>query len=120
MDTIREQVKGLREASEMYKGLQGGVIINRAADTIEALSAKLAAVDKGRSVRDHSGGWIPCKDKLPEKDGVYLATIDGETIGEDSPFSGLAGFENGKWIDEDADHQYILAWRPLPEPYHGS
>ena len=71
-----------------------------------------------RSAEDCGGGWISCRDRLPEKDGFYLATIDGEIAGEDKPFSGLAEFENGKWIDDEDGYQYILAWQPLPEPYH--
>lgn len=70
-------------------------------------------------IRNHMGGdgWIPCSQRMPENDGFYLATIDGEIAGEDKPFSGLAEFENGKWIDDEEDYQCIIAWQPLPEPY---
>lgn len=61
--------------------------------------------------------WIPCAERLPEKDGFYLATIDGEIAGEDRPFSGLAEFENGKWVDDEEDYQCIIAWQPLLKPY---
>ena len=63
------------------------------------------------------GEWIPCSERLPEEDGFYLATLDGEIVGEEKPFSGLAEFENGKWIDDEEDYQCVLAWQPLPQPY---
>ena len=61
--------------------------------------------------------WIPVSERLPEKDGFYLATCDGEICGEDEPFSGLAEFENGKWTDDEEGYQCVLAWQPLPQPY---
>ena len=61
--------------------------------------------------------WIPVEERLPEKDGFYLVTMDGEIAGEDKPFTGLTEFENGKWLDDEDDYQCVLAWQPLPEPY---
>lgn len=61
-------------------------------------------------------GWIPVERGLPEKDGFYIATIDGEIIGEEDPFVGLAEFDRGDWYD-DEDYTRVIAWRPLPEPY---
>lgn len=116
--SISEQVNTLRKLAE--ERVNSRLVYDamlQAADTIESLSAKLQAVNMERSAEDY-GGWIPCKERLPENDGVYLATIDGEIAGEDKPFSGLAEFENGKWIDDEDDYQFILAWKPLPEPYH--
>ena len=51
-------------------------------------------------------------ERLPE-DGYYLATLDGELVGQEEPFTGMCGIENGKWDDEDC----VMAWMPLPEPY---
>lgn len=56
--------------------------------------------------------WIPVTEQLPE-DGYYLATLDGELVGQEEPFTGMCGIENGKWDDEDC----VMAWMPLPEPY---
>ena len=56
--------------------------------------------------------WIPVTERLPE-DGYYLATLDGELVGQEEPFTGMCGIENGKWDDEDC----VIAWMPLPEPY---
>ena len=61
--------------------------------------------------------WIPVSEKVPEENGFYLATCDGEICGENEPFTGLAEYENGKWVDDEEDYQCVLAWMPLPEPY---
>ena len=62
-------------------------------------------------------GWIPVKERLPEEDGFYIATMNGEVAGQEEPFTGLTEFENGKWIDDEDDYKYVIAWRPLPDPY---
>lgn len=64
-----------------------------------------------------NNGWIPVEEKLPESDGFYLATLDGEICGQEEAFTGLAEFEHGKWIDDEEGYKCVLAWQPLPEPY---
>ena len=61
--------------------------------------------------------WISVSERLPEENGFYLATCDGEICGENEPFTGLAEYENGKWVDDEEDYQCVLAWMPLPKPY---
>lgn len=120
MIMIEQQLKEIRNMANVLhdkKRYAAEEIMSQAADTIEALSAKLAAANMERSDRYYGGGWIACEDRLPNQDGFYLATIDGEIAGEDKPFSGLAEFENGKWVDDEDDYQCILAWQPLPKPY---
>ena len=56
--------------------------------------------------------WIPVSERLPE-DGTYIATLDGELIGQKEPFTGMCGIEKGKWDEEGC----VIAWMPLPEPY---
>ena len=69
-------------------------------------------------IRKHmNDGWIPVEERLPEVDGFYIATMDGEIVGQEEPFTGLAEFENGKWIDDEDDYRCVIAWRPLLEPY---
>lgn len=59
-----------------------------------------------------STNWIPVSERLPE-DGTYITTLDGELVGQEEPFTGMCGIENGKWDDKDS----VIAWMPLPEPY---
>lgn len=72
----------------------------------------------GKIIRKHmNDGWIPVEERLPEADGFYMATMDGEIVGQEESFVGLAEFENSLWVDDDMDYKCIIAWRPLPEPY---
>ncbi len=63
------------------------------------------------------GEWIPCSERLPgnSKYETYLCTLDGELCGMEDPFTGMCGFENGKWDEGDC----VIAWQPLPEPWEG-
>ena len=71
-----------------------------------------------RIIRKHmNDGWISVEKAQPEEDGFYIATMDGEIVGQEETFVGLAEFENGKWIDDEEDYKCVIAWRHLPEPY---
>lgn len=63
MSMISEQVKELRIAA-VYKEHSLKKLLEQAADTIEALSAKLQVAN--------CGGLIPCKERLPQKDETVL------------------------------------------------
>lgn len=63
-------------------------------------------------IPDMDSDWTLCSERLPE-DGTYICTLDGELIGEQEPFTGMCGIENGKWDEEGS----VIAWKPMPEPY---
>lgn len=118
MSMISEQIKELRRAGDarIYTGEicipEMSNLFNQAADTIEALSAKLAAANMERSDRYYGGWWISCEDRLPEDFEVVLAFTEEKQIvtvardGED-------------WVlyNQGIIKEKILAWQPLPEPY---
>ena len=52
--------------------------------------------------------WIPCSERLPEKDGRYWISTKTITC-EDN-------FENGEFVFYRSN---VLAWLPLPEPWRG-
>ena len=54
--------------------------------------------------------WIPCSERLPEKPGRYLATV--EDLGS------RAKVETALF-DGDDFWENVRAWMPLPEPYKG-
>lgn len=56
--------------------------------------------------------WIPCSERLPEEDGIYLVTVN---FLNDRPT--FADFMNGRWITHMDDN--VLAWMPLPDIYKG-
>ena len=127
--SISEQVKELRTIeNNLSIGHNMPISLavecfREAADTIEALSAKLA--DMGRSAED-CGGWIPCKERLPE-DGVdVLVWFEYFRYGEyDRLFQtkGISYTFNGEWSgfvngSSGWNQLRIIAWQPLPEDYH--
>jgi hypothetical protein len=58
--------------------------------------------------------WIPCSERLPEKDGHYLCSFKmPKRI--DKIYVGLAYRTYGRWYGY-MDNE-IIAWMPLPEPY---
>ena len=99
--TRLEQYKKELERQTQYKaGLPGSAL-----DIVKILLADMEEDEK-----EH--GWIPVSERLPE-DRTYITTLDGELVGQEEPFTGMCGIENGKWEDEDS----VIAWMPLPEPY---
>ena len=89
----------------------------QAADTIETLSAKLAAVN--------GGGWISCEDRLPE-DGVdVLVWFEYFRYGEYNRLfqtKGISYTFNGKWsgfVNGSSGWMElrIIAWQPMPEDF---
>lgn len=105
-----------------WENLLIGVPITR--ETYEALYGALCKLrdyeDTGLSpaeveeLRRQQDRWIPVEERLPE-DGTYLCTFVGELVGQEDPFTGMCGIENGIWDEPDC----VIAWQPLPEPYKG-
>ena len=108
--SIIEQVKELREVAAMYDGLDGGDILREAADTMESLYAKLQAANTERPAADCGGGWISCSERLLEEKGWYLVYAKNQR-----PF---VAYFKGKTFPLNNHYHEIVAWRPLPEPYH--
>jgi hypothetical protein len=99
--TRLEQYKAEIEKKSQYKhGLPGSAL-----DIVNTLLNDFEQDEK-------ENGWISVSERLPE-DGTYITTLDGELVGQEEPFTGMCGIENGKWDDEDC----VIAWMPLPEPY---
>jgi hypothetical protein len=125
---ISEQVKELREIASEFD-LDGkeelSNMINEAADTIEALSAKLAEANMDRSDRYYGGGWIACEDRLPE-DGVdVLVWFEYFRYGEYNRLfqtKGISHTFDGKWSgfvngSSGWNQLKIIAWQPMPEDF---
>ena len=116
LEKILEEIEERKKAYHMY---------SKEVDMIAMLDIRqrmreLNCVEK--IIRSHmdevkNDDWIPVEERLPEEDGFYLATLDGEICGKEEAFTGLAEFEHGKWIDDEEGYKCVLAWQPLPEPY---
>ena len=56
-----------------------------------------------------SSGWIPCSERLPDKEGTYLVTLKKwETI----TFARFTDIKTNPHFNAP-----VIAWMPLPEPY---
>lgn len=132
MSMISEQVKELRENAKWFDSIslpKTMNILSQAADTIETLSAKLAA---------NNNEWIACEDRLPKEhedfrdifDPDTLAIIDTEhymasdlvqitvyEIDKDEYFVCNDCTVDGKWSNFGSESFKVVAWQPLPEPY---
>ena len=57
--------------------------------------------------------WVPCSERLPEKDGFYNVVMNGGVWGEPDVWSATScGFYDGMW---DEDGTTITHWMLLPE-----
>lgn len=116
MSLISEQVKELRDVAEY--GATFDVVkktLLEAADTIEALSAKLSAANMERSERYYGGGWVSVNDRLPEEDESVLVSFE--------EWSGKTAFLNddGEWIESSTGNpilDFVTAWQYLPPKYN--
>ena len=122
MSLISKQIDELRAYAKDRKG-ELAKLITDAADTIEMLSAKLHASQMERSSQYYHGGWIPCQERLPEENGLYLVTVNTPNrqvrIYEYAPWE--MSEERKYWINDCDNHSHVFnnfvkAWMPLPEP----
>lgn len=128
MSMISEQVKKLRELANdvwLNSNEKFGIKINQAADTIEALSAKLAAANRERSDRYCGGGWItgrvPTKEECGRWRGKFLVTVyanEPTVMYMEYEYTEIRGKEVGRWIwcDKVNIPWEVVAWRKFPEP----
>ena len=121
MSIINELIKRLRERSDYFEWsgcAVNGVIkdLRQAADTIEELSAKLHNANMERSTAYYNNGWIPCSERLPEKNDVYLVAINSYGC----PTRDVDGFVSQSVRKWEMYGKSVVAWMPLPEPYKAS
>ena len=62
------------------------------------------------------GGWIPCSEQLPKKNGRYLCTMKSEEVME--CYYGWNAFHTSKMFFRRYAGADVIAWKPLPEAYH--
>lgn len=57
--------------------------------------------------------WIPCSERLPEKDGKYLVTMKGWESKKLMVTTSIFANSTKEFYPN------CIAWTPLPEPYNG-
>lgn len=122
LEKVLEEID-VKIAGSMGKKREG---LLEARDIIRKHLSSENAAEIKRSSRDNDG-WIPVEERLPEENGD-----DGELIVTDKDGRIWSGIYYG--ITEETDeypcfHKWdeemwychkpdVIAWRPLPEPYH--
>ena len=64
------------------------------------------AYELGRESAQSEQRWIPCSERLPDKNGKYLVVGRQKAIN-------ILKFDGGRWYGKWG----VVAWMPLPEPY---
>lgn len=113
VDKLRVESKSMGKYGTDYMA----TLLMQASDTIVMLS------EKARADRPN-GKWIPCSERLPEKEGWYITTVEGEKTGrrriENDLFAvdiALAHGHTPNKFCKDGYRQRTVAWMPFPEPY---
>ena len=117
MAYVSETVERLRRISSMVD-IEFEKTINEAANLISELSLKLQNSQMERSSQYYNGGWIPCSERLPKEDGMYIVTqltysiSNGKVINKSVEY---VEFSDGKWRRNK--HLKVIAWQQLPQLY---
>ena len=135
VDRLRDGAHSIEDYYEEQN--EESKLLKEAADTIELLSAKLHANQMERSSQYYHGGWIPCKERLPEmheETGILkrfvsrrseevLVTIKDRKYDKlivHSKCELLDGKWHGdifKWLEASNCDYKVTAWMPLPKPF---
>lgn len=78
-----------------------------------------ATVDQYIDFAPTVGGWIQCKDRLPDEGTEVLAVCNGfDEFGNPKRMYVLAKFENGSWLETWCLSTLafeVVEWMPLPD-----
>ena len=113
----KELIQALRldaewaHANEWETPIMLGDHLDAAADALAAYE-DLGTVEELAALKERTR-WIPCSERLPEKDGFYNVVMNGGVWGEPDVWSATScGFYDGMW---DEDGTTITHWMLLPE-----
>ena len=114
MSMISQQIKEIKACAYAHEASGDAIlgtasILYQAADTIESLSEKLQAANMELAAED-CGGWIPCKDRIPEENKDVLVRRQNGKV--------ELAFRNGKNYYSTSTGDYVctdaLEWCPIP------
>ena len=86
---------------------------------LSSLGARiLVTIDEAPTIEPKQG-WIPCSDRLPKDEGIFLVTMETYVFNEYSHPVGTSFYSPSfGWVN--ASPNKVLAWMPLPEPWKGA
>lgn len=92
------------------------------------------SVFKGIESLPSAQQWIPCSERLPENEDIYLVTFDKSNLLDNETQVSDAYWINNQWqygvlesyerrmpklVIEPIEELKVIAWMPSPEPYKG-
>lgn len=93
-------------------------------DLLDFFRGKVDAFKQARRIvqevaEEYNGGWIPCSERLPEKEGVSILIscfndVEYEFVQEAEFYRDDCG---NPIFDCLCIYDKVLAWQPLPQPY---
>ena len=86
-------------------------------DDWEKYSDKLWKNAYERGKADRPQEWIPCSERVPEEEGIYLVTATNCVFNTEEIAVGTCYFNIEYGF---SNNRKILAWMPLPEPWKGA
>ena len=117
---IRNQTEALRSVAGAYNSGMAK-LLNDAADTIEELSAKLAAANMANSTSHYNNGWIPVEERLPENETLTMVSFDNLGIPafafykeDDDGGAFYPGNDRASYAEYNL---FVNAWQPVPKTY---
>lgn len=136
MSMISEQVKNLKEVSNMmktnayaaewggkYEKVKNAFLLAQktmldAADTINALSSKLATANSLNS-SEHYEQWRYCEngENLPEYSGEYMVALKGKDRATSLYWNSIfKEWVSDDYDEEDDEHETwdVVMWKPFP------
>lgn len=114
-----DQLDALAVRSDLISRQEAIVAIKRAEAMVRAFGYQ-AVVDAVKAVppepEQKKGKWIPCQERLPEKDGNYLIWFQYKNaLGKLHESMAMEYYADSTgW---DCDNVEVIAWHTLPAPY---
>lgn len=111
--TIKEIIDGLKFTVDMFlfDPSTGETFTEPRNDmdktTIDACKGAIELLEQTR--------WIPCNERLPEKNGNYLVTVESSDGTASIKYQTVEHY-GPEWL-HDKKTRKVIAWMPIPEPY---
>lgn len=119
MDVFEKILAKIDNGIKTIKPLMGG-------ETRQIAESQIIGLEEARKIVEKykDDGWIPCSEKLPDKNDSYLVTICSYDETASINYRHIDhGNSDGSFLrwgtkkPRTKRGEYIVAWMPLPEPY---